>query len=66
MLIESIVDWAKKETDIEQIDLWVLSENHPAIRLYNKLGFQKIGVVEDMFRIDGSALDYTMMAKKIV
>ncbi len=65
LLIKSIVSWAKNETAIEQIDLWVLSKNRPAIRLYNKLGFFKIGEIEDMFRIDGVSLDYIMMSKKI-
>lgn len=65
LLIESIMDWTKNETAIERIDLWVLSENNPAIRLYKKLGFEKIGEVEDMFRIDDSSHCYIMMTKKI-
>ncbi len=65
LLVKSIVDWANRETGIEHIDLWVLAENSPAIRLYEKLGFQRIGEVEDMFRIDGASLNYIMMVKKI-
>ncbi|MEM7087145.1 MAG: GNAT family N-acetyltransferase [Bacteroidota bacterium] len=65
MLIESVVTWAKNDTNIERIDLWVLSENSPAIKLYKKLGFQKIGTVEDMFRIDDASLNYIMMTRKI-
>lgn len=66
LLIESLLDWIKNENIIERIDLWVLSENNPAIRLYSKLGFQKVGEVEDMFRIDGSSNNYIMMTKKII
>ena len=66
LLIESIVSWAKQKTTIERIDLWVLSENSQAIRLYERSGFQKIGTVEDMFRIDGDSHDYIMMTKKII
>ena len=66
LLIESIAEWAKNETTVERIDLWVLSENNPAIHLYKKLGFQKIGEVEDMFRIDGTSVSYIMMTKKII
>ena len=66
LLIESIIAWAKNETSIEYIDLWVLSENNAAIRLYKRLGFKKIGEVEDMFRIDNNSHNYIMMAKKIV
>ena len=65
LLVESVIEWAKRETAIERIDLWVLSENGPAIRLYNKLGFQKIGAVEDMFRIDGISCNYIMMTKNV-
>lgn len=64
-LIETAVEWANNATAIESIDLWVLAGNRPAIQLYKKLGFQKIGEVEDMFRIDGNSLNYVMMTKKI-
>lgn len=64
-LIESIFKWAKKEATIQHIDLWVLSKNIAAIQLYTKMGFQKIGEVEDMFRIDGNSHDYIMMTRKI-
>ncbi|GAB5554844.1 MAG: GNAT family N-acetyltransferase [Saprospiraceae bacterium] len=66
LLIESMLDWVKNETIIERIDLWVLSENNPAIRLYSKLGFQKVGEIEDMFRIDDNSYNYIMMTKKII
>ncbi len=65
LLIESIVDWVKNHTIIEQIDLWVLSNNTPAISLYKKLGFQKIGEIQDMFRVDGLSYNSIMMTKKI-
>lgn len=65
LLIESILDWAKNETKIERIDLRVLSVNDPAIRLYNKFGFQKIGEIEDMFRIDGKSHNFILMTKKV-
>ena len=65
LLIEYIFDWVKNESIIAQIDLWVLSENHTAIRLYDRLGFHKVGEVEDMFRIDNNSLNYIMMTKQI-
>ena len=65
LLIETMLGWVRTETEIERIDLWVLSGNNPAIRLYVKLGFEKVGEVEDMFRIDGASHDYIMMTKKI-
>lgn len=66
LLMETIFEWAKEETSIERIDLQVLSGNSPAIRLYKRLGFQQIGEVEDMFRIDGASLSYIMMTKYII
>lgn len=65
MLIESIMKWAKNEAAIDYIDLWVLSDNAPAIRLYKKMGFQQVGEVMDMFRIDDASLDYVMMTRNI-
>lgn len=65
LLVESIITWAKNETALERIDLQVLSNNKQAVRLYKKLQFKDIGMVEDMFRIDGESLNYIMMTKKI-
>lgn len=65
LLIETVENWARQTSTIDQIDLWVLSENGPAIRLYKKAGFRECGEVEDMFRIDGASHNYKMMAKRI-
>lgn len=65
MLIDAIIDWAMSKTMLEYIDLWVLSANKAAIRLYEKHDFQSIGVMEDMFRIDGAKHDYTLMTKSL-
>jgi len=65
LLIESIEIWVKEKTELEWIDLWVLSENKPAIRLYEKMGFHKVGEVENMFKIDGAALSYKQMTKQV-
>ncbi|WP_299798465.1 GNAT family N-acetyltransferase [uncultured Shewanella sp.] len=61
-LIHTVRQWAKDEAGIEWIDLWVLSENLPAIALYQASGFIKNGEVEDMFRIDGSSYAFTRMS----
>lgn len=65
LLIESIFDWTAKHTEIEYIDLWVLSNNQAAYRLYERTGFIKCAEISDMFRIDGQALAYSMMSKKV-
>lgn len=64
-LINTLIEWGKDNTTVEYIDLWVLSNNAPAIGLYRKMGFQKTGEVKDMFRIDNIPYHYTMMAKKL-
>ena len=65
LLIQSVTDWALKESTIERVDLWVLSNNLPALKLYQKLDFKIIAEVEDLFRIDGVSQNSTMMTKKI-
>ncbi|MEM6806097.1 MAG: GNAT family N-acetyltransferase, partial [Bacteroidota bacterium] len=42
-LMETAITWAKEKAKLSYIDLQVLSENKPAIRLYEKLGFQRLG-----------------------
>lgn len=66
VLIESIFNWTAAYTDIEYIDLWVLSNNQVACRLYERTGFTKCAEISDMFRIDGKPQDYSMMSKAVV
>jgi len=61
-LIKTAKQWAIDEAEIEWIDLWVLSENLPAIGLYEATGFIKNGELEDMFRIDGHSYAFTRMS----
>jgi|TARA_B110000091_G_C13683192_1_gene418796 ribosomal protein S18 acetylase RimI-like enzyme len=65
-LLSSLFEWAAKNTNIECIDLWVLSSNKPAYLLYEKYGFINCAEVTDMFRIDGVSLSYSMMSRQIV
>jgi RimJ/RimL family protein N-acetyltransferase len=64
-LIEAAVEWARAEAALDWIDLEVLSGNEPARRLYARCGFALQGEIADMFRIDGEALGYTYMSRKI-
>lgn len=64
-LIETISTWALRETGIVWIDLWVLSGNEPAMRLYQSSEFVKVGEIQDMFRIDGESHAYTLMARRL-
>lgn len=61
-LVATACEWARAEAGIEYIDLQVLSSNSSAVALYRSLGFQLVGEIPDMFRIDGQRLAYTSMA----
>lgn len=64
-LISYAIDWIKKETTVEYIDLYTFSHNKPAILLYKKAGFKLIGSAVDMFRVDGKSICDYQMTKKI-
>lgn len=63
-LIGELEQWAKPQ-GIRRIELHVFSNNNPAIRLYEKLGFalegRRVGAVE----VDGSYIDVLQMGKEI-
>ena len=63
-LIEVAAAWAQ-EQGFAWIDLEVLSVNLPARQLYARCGFTQVGELADMFRIDGEALGYTFMARRL-
>lgn len=63
-LIDLTVAWAARQP-LDWIDLEVLSVNGPARRLYARCGFEQVGELADMFRIDGESLGYTFMSRKL-
>ncbi|WP_093555314.1 GNAT family N-acetyltransferase [Pseudoduganella namucuonensis] len=65
VLVASALAWARSATALEWIDLEVLSVNEPARALYRQCGFRQTGEIEDMFRIDGERLAYTLMSLKL-
>ena len=64
MLLCRILDFAK-ENAFEIIDLQVRSDNLKAIYLYEKYGFQKIGVHPAFFKINGEDISFDYMCLKI-
>ncbi len=60
-LLSHIIDWAR-DNGLAWIDLGVFSENAPAIRLYESLGFQRTGSLEDVFRLPGGVVDDIRMS----
>jgi GNAT superfamily N-acetyltransferase len=64
-LLSHAETWVVATTAIEWIDLQALSENAPAIQLYLRMGFTRIGEIPEMFRIDGRTFSYTSMTKRL-
>ncbi len=46
-----------KEFGFHRVDLTVRAYNHPGIKLYEKMGFQRIGLLKDAAFIDESFVD---------
>nr|WP_229429340.1 GNAT family N-acetyltransferase [Massilia sp. ST3] len=64
-LIDTALAWARATASFEWIDLDVLSANVPARRLYERTGFQVIGEIPDLYRIEGESHGSVMMSRRI-
>jgi ribosomal protein S18 acetylase RimI-like enzyme len=64
-LLAHASEWALANTELEWIDLQVLSANESAVRLYLRAGFVKVGEVAEMFKIDGRLFSETTMTKRL-
>lgn len=62
-LLGEIIRFAK-ENGFEVIDLQVRSDNSPAIHLYEKFGFQKIGTHNSFFKIGTEEIPFDYMYLK--
>lgn len=60
-LMETAIHWAKNQPSLEWLELFVFSNNLPAIRLYKKFGFTEIGTTPDMFRVYGHKISDVKM-----
>jgi len=63
-LLLEIINFAK-ENAFEVIDLQVRSDNLPAIHLYEKFGFQKIGTHPAFFKIGSEEIPFDYMYLKM-
>jgi len=64
----SLLDAAAKQLrdrGIRKLTLRVLSTNHAAIRLYERLGYAREGVLIGEFLINGAYVDDVLMAKRL-
>jgi ribosomal protein S18 acetylase RimI-like enzyme len=62
-LVEAIVETARRSVEILQ--LTVVSDNVPALRLYLALGFVQYGVERHGLKVDGRYYDEVLMAKDL-
>lgn len=63
-LLLEIIKFAK-ENSFDVIDLQVRSDNLPAIHLYEKFGFEKIGTHPAFFKIGNEEISFDYMCLKI-
>lgn len=61
--MQTLLDFAKTTAKSEIVELEVRSDNVNAIKLYEKFGFEKIGVFKGFFKIDGKLIDFDIMEK---
>lgn len=59
-LMETVIAYAK-ENGVELLNLEVREDNAPAIHLYQKFGFQTIGVFPAFFKIGEEYIDFLLM-----
>lgn len=61
ILLEVLIEWAKGTQIIRKIDLLTRSDNEKAIKLYEKYGFRKEGVLTRDMCIKGEFYDSAVM-----
>ncbi|MBP5520242.1 MAG: GNAT family N-acetyltransferase [Treponema sp.] len=61
--MQTLLDFAKNTAKSEIVSLEVRSDNTNAIKLYEKFGFEKIGVFKGFFKIDNKLIDFDIMEK---
>ncbi|OPJ55050.1 GNAT family N-acetyltransferase [Alkalithermobacter paradoxus] len=64
-LMDYLLNWAKETNIIKKVNLRVREDNHSAIKLYEKLGFKKEGIVSRELKIDDKFYSVVLMGLEI-
>ena len=65
LLLTKALAWLEEQATIDWVELYAFEHNEPAIKLYEKFGFRKVGLVEDLFRINGQSVNDIIMTLRI-
>jgi len=64
LLLEQAAAWAR-DAGVRKLELHVFPWNEPAIRLYERFGFEREGVRREHYRRDGEYVDAILMAYQL-
>jgi RimJ/RimL family protein N-acetyltransferase len=64
-LLKYFIDWAKDGGIIKKVNLMVREDNHAAVALYKKAGFEVEGRIKRAMKVDGIYYDFLYMGKLI-
>jgi len=59
--MRELISYAKHHKNISIVSLGVRAVNHGAKKLYEKMGFEQVGVHKDFFNVDGKFFDEILM-----
>ncbi len=64
-LMTNILKQVQEQSNLESIFLEVRSDNLAAVSLYEKYGFEKVGILPQYFKVNDKYFDLDVMHKKI-
>jgi ribosomal protein S18 acetylase RimI-like enzyme len=64
-LMQTALEWAQKQVFLDYVDLYVFQHNIQAMKLYEKMGFEYVGIQKDIFRIAGEIVNDVHMEFKL-
>ncbi len=65
-LLDVVLAWVRAQPSIAYLHLDVFASNTPAIKLYERAGFERVGLIKDRFRVDGEVIDDVWMTYRVV